>query len=110
MLPLGYSHKCSPGEDGGRWHPHSHQGCTAVGLTFDVVCTIIEFQLKDIVGGTIAVQGPSHLSAANEAVFPTEDDDWPVNQLHHKVFRLTYPAERWGEGTEARRVVRYLAH
>lgn len=93
-------------DDVGRWNP---QGCIPAGLTFDIVCTIIELQLKDIIGGTIAVQGPSHLAAANETVFPTKDNDWPVNQLHQEVFCLTYPAKRSGEEMEERRAVRYPA-
>lgn len=67
--------------------------------TFDVVGTVVELQLKDVVRGAVGVHRARHLPAADEAVLTSEDDDGPVDQLHEEVLRLSYAA---GEGKKER--------
>lgn len=62
--------------------------------TFDVVGAVIEFQLEDIVTGTVGIQSARDLAAANEPVFPPEHDDGAVNQLHEEEFRVPCHRER----------------
>lgn len=62
---------------------------TPGGLTLDVVGAVIELQLEDVVGRAVGVQGARHLPAPDEAVLAAQDNDGPVDQLHHKMLRLT---------------------
>lgn len=62
--------------------------CPPWGLTLDVVGSVVELQLEDVIGGAVGVQGAGHLPAPDEAVLAAEDDDGPVDQLHHKMLRL----------------------
>lgn len=64
--------------------------------TFDVVGTVIELQLEDIIAGAVGIQGARDLAAADEAMLPTEHNDGTVDELHEEELRV--PCPRKGEG------------
>lgn len=58
--------------------------------TFNGVGPIVKFQLEDIVGRSVGVQGRrSCFTRADEAVLPAQDDDWTVDQFHQELFGLS---------------------
>lgn len=64
-------------------------------LTLETVGPIAELQAKDIVRGSVGVQSPSDLPAADEAVLSPQHNDGPVDQLHQELLRLSYREIRY---------------
>lgn len=61
----------------------------------ETVGPVAELQAKDIVRGSVRVQSPSDLPAADEAVLAPQHDDGPVDQLHQELLSLSYMRERY---------------
>lgn len=58
--------------------------------TFNGVSPILKFQLENIIGRSVGVQGRrSCFACADEAVLPTQDNDWTVDQFHQELFGLS---------------------
>lgn len=57
--------------------------------TLQAVSAVSELQGEVVVGGAVGVQRAGHLPAADEAVFPTQDNDGTVDQLHDELLGLS---------------------
>lgn len=60
----------------------------------ETVGAITELQAKDIVRGSVGVQSPGDLPAADEAVLSPQHNDGPVDQLHQELLRISYSGAR----------------
>lgn len=64
-------------------------------LTLETVSPVTELQPKEIVRGSVGVQSPGDLPAADKPVLTPQHDDGPVDQLHQELLRLSYTKERY---------------